>query len=141
MNNTSPIKKRAMKWVAGIGLVGATWFGVSEFDSPDEIGSGKLMNPILVGKLDSIREDVGFALIINSGVRTLHQNESVGGVEKSAHTSPCFCAVDIRVRTKAQRDTLIASARRHGINRIGVGWSFVHLDIDSTKPSPALWYY
>lgn len=136
----NPTTSRAKKWVAGIGLVAATYFGVSEFDSPDEPGSGEMINPVFVAKLDSIREDVGFPMKINSGVRTLHHNKEVGGVENSAHTAPCYCAADIRVRSRAQRDTIIASAKRHGITRIGIGRTFVHLDIDSTKPS-ATWYY
>ncbi len=106
----------------------------------DDMTSGGLISPVLLGKLDAIREEVGFPIVINSGVRTLEHNRHVGGVANSAHTEPCYCAVDIKIRSRAQRDTIIASAKRHGISRIGIARTFVHLDIDTTKPS-ATWYY
>ena len=141
MRIPSSVQKRAMKWVAGIGLVSATYFMSSEFDSPDQRGSGELIHPVLVGKLDSIREDVGFPLIINSGVRTETHNEQVGGVTQSAHTYPCYCAVDVRYKTKAQQRAIIGSAKKHGITRIGIGRTFIHMDIDTTKPQNVVWYY
>ena len=132
--------RKAQKIIAGVGVIAATYFWTTEFDSPDEPGSGEMINPTFVAKLDSIRDDVGFPIRINSGVRTEYHNESVGGVSNSAHTAPCYCAADIRVRSRAERDSIIASAKRHGITRIGIARSFVHLDIDTTKPD-AVWYY
>ena len=132
--------RKAQKFILGVGVVAATYFTYDEFASPDDITSGELISPVLLGKLDAIREEVGFPIVINSGVRTLEHNRHVGGVANSAHTEPCYCAVDIKIRSRAQRDTIIASAKRHGINRIGIARTFVHLDIDTTKPA-ATWYY
>ena len=132
---------KAKKWIAGIGLVAATYFTTTEFSSPDDLGSGELIHPVLVAKLDSMREEAGFPFIINSGVRTETHNERVGGVAQSAHTYPCYCAVDVRYKTKAQRNAIIHLAKEHGITRIGIGTSFVHLDIDTTKPQNVTWYY
>lgn len=135
------VSGKAQKWVAGIGLVLATYFSTSEFASPDDPTSGELIHPVLVAKLDSMREEAGFPFRINSGVRTEVHNKEVGGVHRSAHTYPCYCAVDVRVKTKTERNALIRLAKKYGITRIGIGTSFVHLDIDSTKPQNVTWYY
>lgn len=141
MKVPSSLRRPAMKFVAGLGLVAASYFTVDEFSSPDVRDSGEWIDPYFVAKLDSIRDDVGFPLVINSGVRTTNHNHRVGGKVNSAHTSPCFCAADIRVRNMAERDALIRSARKHGINRIGIGRTFVHLDISKDLPQNVTWYY
>ena len=92
--------RKAQKFILGVGVVAATYFTYDEFASPDDITSGELISPVLVGKLDSIREEVGFPIVINSGVRTLEHNRHVGGVANSGHTEPCsasyldiYCAI------------------------------------------------
>ena len=132
------IGKRVL--IAG-GIGAATYFTSSEFDSPDKPGSGELINPVLVQKLDSMRVIVGFPIIINSGVRTTEHNQLVGGVKYSAHTEPCYCAVDIKVKNGTQRDKIIRAAMQVGITRIGIADSFVHLDIDESKPQHVIWTY
>jgi zinc D-Ala-D-Ala carboxypeptidase len=115
------------------------YFKPWEFDSPDAPGSGELISEDLVHKLDIIREMYGSPLQINSGVRTVEHNALVGGVDSSAHVEGY--AADVRAFTSFQRFYLTALAIQHGIPRIGIGKSFIHLDVDPSKPQRVLWTY
>lgn len=116
------------------------YFSWSEFDSPDAPGSGKqYMNPAFIRMLDAIREEVGFPLVISSGYRTPAHNAKVGGVPDSAHTKGV--AVDITAITDGQKRAIAKAAIRQGITRIGWGRSFIHLDIDASKPQNVAWSY
>lgn len=96
------------------------------------------MNFKLVLLLDSIREIVGFPIVINSGWRCEKLNEIVGGKRTSSHLKGD--AVDIKCTDSAERLAIINTALELGINRIGIGKTFVHLDIDKTKDS-CIWVY
>jgi uncharacterized protein YcbK (DUF882 family) len=105
------------------------YFAWSEFDSPDQPGSGAIhMNLAFVHKLDAIRAEAGIPLIITSGYRTQAHNAKVGGVANSSHIKGV--AVDISAPTEAIKRKIAAAAIKHGINRIGWGRSFIHLDLD-----------
>lgn len=93
----------------------------------------------LVEILQNIRDDLGYPLSISSGYRCLSHNHDVGGVDSSSHTRGL--AVDIRCGSGGQRFNLLRLALEHGITRIGVSGSFVHLDIDSNKPQNVIWTY
>lgn len=134
-------KKAGKRVLIAAGIGAASYFTSQEFDSPDKPGSGELIDPILVQKLDSMRVIVGFPIIINSGVRTTEHNKLVGGKKYSAHTAPCYCAVDIKVKNGTQRDKLIRAAMQVGITRIGIAETFLHIDIDSSKPQHVIWTY
>ena len=43
------------------------WFKMSEFDSPDQPGSGELMEPAVVQALDIARDIYGFPMKVTSG--------------------------------------------------------------------------
>ena len=116
------------------------YFTWSEFDSADAPGSGEQhMDAAFVRKLDAIREGVGFPLIITSGYRTAEHNAKVGGVADSAHTKGL--AADIRALTDAQKRAIARAAIAQGITRIGWGRTFIHLDVDGTKPQRVAWGY
>ena len=55
------------------------YFKLSEFDSPDQVGSGKKMNKKFLEKLDYARHNAGIPFKINSGYRTEARNTLVGG--------------------------------------------------------------
>lgn len=120
---------------------GIKYFNLSEFDSPDDIGSGENMDINFVRKLDEAREIAGIPFKVNSGYRTPFHNTMVNGVKSSSHMNiPCN-AVDIRVESSSDRFLIISAAIQVGINRIGIGKNFVHLDADKTKSQDVTWHY
>lgn len=93
----------------------------------------------LVDKLDMARGIAGIPFVINSGYRTVEKNEDVGGVEGSSHIKGL--AVDIKCSDSIARMKIVSSALQAGFRRIGIGKTFVHLDIDTTKPQDVIWNY
>lgn len=117
-------------------------FDPSEFDSPDAPGSGKEnMKMKFVRTLDSVRENVNFPFVINSGYRTQEHNEKVGGVSDSAHTRGWAADIDIPHPESANRYTMLVYFLRWGIRRIGIADSYIHVDMDPVKPSGVIWTY
>jgi len=114
-------------------------FQLSEFDSPDIPGSGSSMDTDFLEVLEAIREDAGIPFIITSGFRTEEYNIKVGGVENSAHLRGK--AADIRAGNARNKYIIVHFAIKHGITRIGIGKTFIHLDIDQVLPNPAIWVY
>ena len=55
------------------------YFEISEFDSPDEVGSSKIMDAGFLEQIDLAREYAQIPFKINSGVRTPSHNAYVGG--------------------------------------------------------------
>ena len=53
------------------------FFNYSEFDSPDELGSGKNMSPEILEMLDLAREKYDKPIKITSGYRTKAYNEGL----------------------------------------------------------------
>jgi uncharacterized protein YcbK (DUF882 family) len=89
--------------------------------------------------LDRIRGDAGIPFRINSGYRTSAHNEDVGGKANSAHTKGF--AVDIFALSSKDKFTIVSAALRNGVNRIGVGNTFVHIDTDPSLPKNVIWIY
>ena len=114
-------------------------FKSAEFDDPTKPGSGLNMKWEIVSKLDQIRERIGQPLVVMSGYRTGEHNAQVGGVDGSAHTAGF--AVDIACRTSGLRFAILQAALDVGISRIGLGHTFIHLDVDPEKPQRVAWDY
>ncbi len=114
-------------------------FKPHEFDDPTAVGSGNDMQFEFVSKLDAIREYAEVPFIITSGFRTMAHNEQVGGVDGSAHTGGW--AADIAARTSQQRWAIVNAALTLGVHRIGIGKTFIHLDMDPKKPRRVIWLY
>lgn len=115
------------------------YFTYEEFDSPDEPGSGRRMKDAVIRTYDRIRKKVGFPMIVNSGVRTVGHNHSVGGVSDSAHIGGW--GADFYAPTDAMKRKIAAAAISEGITRIGWGGSFIHLDMDPSKTPRLTWGY
>lgn len=119
------------------------YFKISEFDSPDKPGSGKNMDMQLISMLDQLREKVGFPIKINSGFRTLehHNNLTKQGYETSKNSAHLLGkAADIGFNGNVV--DVIKAAIDVGFKRIGIISSrALHLDIDESKPTPAVWFY
>ena len=122
------------------------YFNYSEFDSPDEVGSGKKMNPKLLIMLDRVRDKFDKPMYITSGYRTLAHNEKVGGKMPDADGNGGSShlrglAVDISCKTSSDRFDLINCLLDVGFNRIGIAGTFIHVDIDSEKAPNVIWTY
>jgi len=116
---------------------------LSVFDSPDMPGSGNCIDRQLIFMLQQLEARTGYPIFswINSGARSPSHNKKVGGVSNSSHKMPTCKAVDIKTSTKFIRNHLVSVARDVGFKRIGVGKTFIHLDIDSLKSQYVAWGY
>lgn len=120
-------------------MIPLKWFKPQEFDSPDSPGTGERMDPTFLMVLDAIRGDCGFPFIVHSAYRTPSHNTKVGGVNGSSHEKGK--AADVEVINGWQKFRLVQVALCHGVRRIGIGKTFVHLDTDETKPQDVIWTY
>ena len=116
---------------------------LSVFDSPDIPGSGDCIDRRLLFMLQQLEAHTGYPIFswINSGARSPSHNRKVGGVSNSSHKIPTCKAVDIKAPSKFIRNHLVVAARDVGFKRIGVGKTFVHLDIDDRKLQYVAWGY
>lgn len=116
---------------------------LSVFDSPDVPGSGNCMDRQLLFMLHQLEALTGYPIFqwINSGARSPSHNSKVGGVSNSSHKIPTCKAVDIKTSTKSIRNHIVSIARDVGFKRIGVGRTFVHLDVDDLKSQYVAWGY
>lgn len=119
-------------------------FELSEFDSPDEIGSGKNMDSNFLAMLDDARAIAGIPFIITSGFRTPSHNAYVGGVQaglKSKGSSHLFgYAADISCKSGADREVIVSALIKAGFRRIGIANTFIHCDNDPDKTN-SIWLY
>lgn len=94
--------------------------------------------PGLLDALDRIRRRLGRPVVVTSGPRCPDYNARVGGAPDSAHLDGD--AADLACPSSAARYALVAAATQE-VDRIGVGTSFVHVDVGPRRPRPALWLY
>ena len=114
-------------------------FELSEFDSPDEQGSGKYMDESFLSMLDDARGIAGIPFIINSGFRSKSHNEYCGGKINSSHLFGY--AVDLHCTDSRSRSIIISSLQKAGFNRFGIGNTFIHCDNDPDKDPNVIWLY
>lgn len=116
------------------------YFKLSEFDSPDEPGSGSKMDKKFLEKLDYARHNAGIPFRINSAYRSKHWNDKILQARiGSSHKKGL--AVDIHCIGSRNRALIIKSLMEVGINRIGIGKTFIHCDVDKIKDPDVLWLY
>ena len=103
------------------------------------------LSPVLWETLDRVRQIVDRPIVINSGCRCRRHNDAVGGSVNSSHLNGW--AVDIRTPAGSgsgeddYRSRLVRALIHSGCNRIGIGKSFVHVDIDPIKSERRMWVY
>jgi zinc D-Ala-D-Ala carboxypeptidase len=103
-------------------------------------GCGYLsISPLLVTMLEDAFSILEYTPTITSGCRCETYNEKVGGVAGSSHTTGR--AVDIGIHSDAERFTVMKALCDVGFNRLGLGKSFIHADIDPNKNSNRIWVY
>ena len=115
------------------------YFKLEEFDSPDLPGSGAGMDWTMLQMLDAARRLYGQPMIVNSGFRSVSHNAKVGGKSSSSHLTGF--AADISCKTSAERFNMILAFMRVGFTRVGVGSSFIHVDVDDSKAPQVIWTY
>ena len=116
----------------------AKYFKLSEFDC--KCGCGRnTIDAELVRKLDRIREKAGIPIVISSGCRCEKNNKEAGGKEDSAHLSGL--AADMKAISSGTRWKLLDAIFTENINRIGIGKTFIHIDIEVSKPKEVVWMY
>jgi|TARA_R100000700_G_C3065369_1_gene78146 zinc D-Ala-D-Ala carboxypeptidase len=120
------------------------YFNYTEFDSPDELGSGQNMSPKILEMLDQAREKYDKPIKITSGYRTQAYNEDLKarGYKASKNSSHLKgLAVDIHCNNSKDRFELVDILLDVGFNRIGIANTFIHADIDEDKPTHLIWTY
>ncbi len=115
------------------------YFTLSEFDSPDQPGSGSNMDHKFLEKLDYARGNAGIPFKINSGYRTKEWNLKIGGRVGSSHQYGVAC--DIHCNGSRPRALIITALLEVGITRIGIGKTFIHCDVDNKKDQDVFWLY
>jgi len=76
-------------------------------------------------------------MIITSGFRCEKHNKEIGGVENSAHLKGI--AADVRYDDSSHKFMLIEAFLKVGFKRIGIYDSFIHVDLDTSKPQKVIW--
>ena len=115
------------------------YFKLSEFDSPDEVGSGKKMDSKFLEKLDYARHNAGIPFKINSGYRTEARNTLCGGRWGSSHKKGL--AVDISYTGSRDRYLILNALMDVGITRFGIAKTYIHCDVDKQKDQDVIWLY
>lgn len=115
------------------------YFTESEFKKCTPSCSMSEMDDAFLRKLDEVREKAGIPLVLNCAYRSRAYDVSKGRSGNSSHTRGK--GVDIRCNTSANRMKIVKAALECGIRRIGIGKTFVHLDMDSSLPQNVMWHY
>ena len=115
------------------------YFTLSEFDSPDEVGSAYRMDKDFLYRLDTARGIAGIPFKINSGYRTATHNRLVGGRVGSSHKKGL--AVDIGYYGSRERYLILKALMEVGITRFGIAKTFIHCDVDNKKDEDVIWLY
>lgn len=106
-------------------------FAVKEFEC--KCGCGQIkVDPILLIKLELLRQYIDTPIIVNSGYRCTVHNKNVGGVENSLHLKGK--AADITVSNKDKFLELVYWAG-YVFKNNGVGYypNFVHVDTGAKR--------
>ena len=120
------------------------YFKLSEFDSPDMVGSGEAMDREFLSRLDQARSLCDIPFRITSGYRTKEYNEGLlaRGYKASANSSHLKgLAADIACTNSAARHIIVSALLKVGFNRIGIADTFIHVDKDPSKPANVIWTY
>ena len=104
---------------------------------------GKLENlhPDLLHILSELEHRLKITVQVNSGKRDEAHNAKVGGVKGSEHTYDPAEGADIDCRTGSLRYTIVKELYAMGVERIGIGETFVHIGIAQDKPRLVMWHY
>ncbi len=101
----------------------------------------QLPEPQLVNLLEDLRNRVNRPIIISSGIRCVYWNEKMNGVKDSAHIEGK--AVDISAVTSSEKYQLLSFIYTPPVHftRLGIGATFIHVDIAITPAQYVCWTY
>ena len=119
------------------------YFSYDEFDSPLQEGSGQLMSNEFISMLDHARDLAGVEFKITSGYRIeadIYRLKKAGYKVSSKSSHLKGLAADIACNNST-RYNILESLLKVGFNRIGIGSTFIHVDIDPDKPPFTIWTY
>ena len=121
-----------------------SYFTIKEFDcqcGQDTCEARKLGPHVeLVKRLTKLREALGKPIIISSGLRCPEWNRVQGGKLDSAHLTGQ--AADLSCGDSQRRWQLLSLIFTHKLFvRVGIGDTFLHVDINPDKQSEVLWLY
>jgi len=111
-------------------------FTRKEFDCQCGCGTGEISMD-LVEKLEKARTDLNRPMRINSGIRCLEHNRSIGSRDTSSHIK-CVAA-DIGCTSMSDRHELLSILLKY-FKRVGVHKQFIHVDVDNNKPNGVFVY-
>jgi len=94
------------------------------------------MDADFIDKLQKIRAQIEFPMIVTSGLRCKEHNARVGGSSRSKHMQGI--AADFYLTNSIYRYELVYLAMDYGLS-VGVGKTFIHLDM--RKSTPVLFGY
>jgi zinc D-Ala-D-Ala carboxypeptidase len=101
-------------------------------------GAGQISQR-LIAMLEKIRQVYDRPMRVASGFRCPEHNAAVGGAPSSAHLTGE--AADIFCVFSGDRFDLLGSALAAGARRVGIGDSFIHIDVSTTLPQDVCWTY
>jgi len=99
------------------------------------------LDPRLLAVLTQLEQEDGLPIHVNSGFRDPARNKAVGGVSNSEHTDQPATGADIQCLQSTTRFKLVTAALKRGITRIGIGKTFVHIGMSTTRPASVMWHY
>lgn len=117
----------------------AKYFNDSEFRRCTPPCSISEMSGEFMDVLDKVRARAGIPLVLNSAYRTRSYELSHGRNGSSSHCQGK--AVDIRCNTSQNRYKIVKAALECGVTRIGIGKTFVHLDIATDRVQQVIFDY
>lgn len=97
------------------------------------------LNPKLVDRIILAQRMCGEQFIITSAYRSQGYERSKGRKGSSSHCKGL--AVDVSAVNSHLRFKIVAGCILAGFPRLGIGKTFIHIDIDETKPHPIIFHY
>lgn len=141
-SNFNQTWRNIIPFLGRLNTMGSHWkyFKLTEWTNSEHTHTVAELNTRLVDVLDIMRGECGFPFRITSGKRTKFENDNlIDAVGNSAHLTGL--AVDIQCITDEQRYKMKQSAYKNGLKRIGTAKTYLHFDIDETKPQYLEWLY
>ena len=108
------------------------YFSTKEFENKED--TQYFMDPILLEKLDSVREEFGEPITITSGYRSPSYNAKIGGASSSQHCQGKAADIRPSIISKEKIDKLYLICEKY-FSSIGDGRNkgFIHVDTRAGK--------